>query len=132
MESIEIGTIYDDLKAQQYQKDLTELRAQGATRVNQITEKIYAIKTNKSLSKETRRARIAELQQKTRRGQENCQRESAPSKKKISAEAVQYVNKTSKGIEKEITLAETAQIKEKKLALKEEITRIKKESSDKN
>ena len=130
MESIEIGTIYDDLKAQQYQKDLTELRAQGATRVNQITEKIYAIKTNKSLSKETRRARIAELQQKLEEAKKIA-KENRPLEKKISAEAVQYVNKTSKGIEKEITLAETAQIKEKKLALKEEITRIKKESSDK-
>lgn len=123
----EIKSILDDEKVLEYQKKLAELRKDGASKVTELSEMIYATNRNKMLDKKERSHIVDNLKSQLAKAKEIAT-QNKDKEKKIVVEAVAYVNKTSKPIEEEVTLANKASMKKKKESLSLELKEIKTKS----
>lgn len=122
--NVVIKSIYDDKKAQELTKKLADIREKGVTLVANLNETIYSAKHDKTITKEERTKIIEDAQAQLVDAKEIARQNRAEEKKLIS-EAISYVNKASKAIEKDVYDTEKANIKAGKETFKKELAEIK-------
>ncbi len=123
---IELKTIEDDLRIQEYSSKLRALRAPGVTEMTDVKIALDTLRKNQLISEEEKSAKKAELEARY----EKAKAVAAQNKAEIDAlskEAVAYVNTVAKEIEQKVVAVQNRKMAGAKAYYEKEVAQIKAE-----
>lgn len=129
-ERIEIRTLEDDARINDYSKQLGELRKDGVAKISLVNEQIASVKRDKAISKAERESTLTQLRAEVSKAREVALKNMVEVSR-LAKEAVAYVNSSSAEIEKAVMVVEREKIAQAKARLADQISAIKEKGAKK-